>query len=385
MSSSLALDHLASGKVRELYDAGDGRLLLVASDRISAFDVVLPTLIPDKGRVLNALSLHWFALTGDIVRNHVISARLDEFPEGARDPELAGRALLVRRLEMLPLECVVRGYLAGSGWKDYGRTGAVCGIELPAGLREAERLPRTLFTPSTKATSGHDENITAEEGIELVGAERYREVERVSIALYERAAAPGARARDHPGRHEVRVRGRHGRRARRRRRGADAGLLPLLAGRQLRARVLAAVVRQAVRARLARDAAVGQDAPGARAAGRGARRHGRALPRGLRAARGAAVRELSRRDGGARVKVTVLVRPKEGILDPQGEAIRQALTTLGYPASSVRAGRVFDVELDVSDPAEAERVGREAADRVLANGLIEGYEVVVEGYEVVAE
>jgi phosphoribosylaminoimidazole-succinocarboxamide synthase len=189
MSSSLALDHLASGKVRELYDAGEGRLLLVASDRISAFDVVLPTPIPDKGRVLTALSLHWFALTADIVRNHVISARLDEFPEGARDPDLAGRALLVRRLEMLPLECVVRGYLAGSGWKDYGRTGAVCGIALPAGLREADRLPRTLFTPSTKATTGHDENITAEQGISLVGEQRYREVERASIALYERAAA----------------------------------------------------------------------------------------------------------------------------------------------------------------------------------------------------
>jgi phosphoribosylaminoimidazole-succinocarboxamide synthase len=189
MSSSLALDHLASGKVRELYDAGDGRLLMVASDRISAFDVVLPTPIPDKGRVLTALSLHWFGLTGDIVRNHVISAQIADFPDGARDPDLAGRALLCRRLEMLPLECVVRGYLAGSGWKDYGRTGAVCGIALPAGLREADRLPRTLFTPSTKATSGHDENITADEGIALVGEARYREVEHASIALYERAAA----------------------------------------------------------------------------------------------------------------------------------------------------------------------------------------------------
>jgi phosphoribosylaminoimidazole-succinocarboxamide synthase len=189
MSDALALDHLASGKVRELYDAGDGRLLMVASDRISAFDVVLPTPIPDKGRVLTALSLHWFALTGDIVRNHVISAKLADFPEGARDPDLAGRALLVQRLEMLPLECVVRGYLAGSGWKDYGRTGAVCGIALPSGLREAERLPRTLFTPSTKATTGHDENITAEQGIALVGEARYREVEQASIALYERAAA----------------------------------------------------------------------------------------------------------------------------------------------------------------------------------------------------
>ena len=189
MSSSLALDHLASGKVREIYDAGEGRLLLVASDRISAFDVVLPTAIPDKGRVLTALSLHWFALTGDIVRNHVISAQVADFPEGARDPELAGRSLLVRRLEMLPIECVVRGYLVGSGWKDYGRSGAVCGIPLPAGLREADKLPRTLFTPSTKATSGHDENITEEQGIELVGEARYREVETASIALYERAAA----------------------------------------------------------------------------------------------------------------------------------------------------------------------------------------------------
>ena len=189
MSSSLALDHLASGKVRELYDAGDGRLLLVASDRISAFDVILPTPIPDKGRVLTALSLHWFALTADIVRNHVISARLGDFPEGARDPGLAGRALLVRRLEMLPLECVVRGYLAGSGWKDYGRTGAVCGIPLPRGCARLTGCPRTIFTPSTKATTGHDENITAKQGIELVGEQRYREVERASIALYERAAA----------------------------------------------------------------------------------------------------------------------------------------------------------------------------------------------------
>jgi phosphoribosylaminoimidazole-succinocarboxamide synthase len=189
MSSSLALDHLASGKVREIYDAGDGRLLLVASDRISAFDVILPTSIPDKGRVLTALSLHWFALTGDIVPNHVISARLEDFPEGARDPELAGRSLLVRRLEMLPLECVVRGYLAGSGWKEYGRSRSVCGIPLPEGLREADKLPQTLFTPSTKATEGHDENITPAQGMELVGEQRYREVERASIALYERAAA----------------------------------------------------------------------------------------------------------------------------------------------------------------------------------------------------
>jgi phosphoribosylaminoimidazole-succinocarboxamide synthase len=192
MSSSLALDHLASGKVRELYDAGEGRLLLVASDRISAFDVVLPTPIPDKGRVLTALSLHWFALTDDIVRNHVISARLDEFPEGARDPGLAGRALLVRRLEMLPLECVVRGYLAGSGWKDYQTGGATSGHILPEGLRESEQLPEPIFTPSTKAQTGHDENIDRGQAAELVGEELFSQVERVAIELYRFASAHAA-------------------------------------------------------------------------------------------------------------------------------------------------------------------------------------------------
>src|SRR4051794_12157389 len=188
MSSSPALEHVASGKVREIYDAGDDRLLLVASDRISAFDVILPTPIPDKGRVLTALSLHWFALTGDIVRNHVISARVEEFPEGARAPELAGRSLLVERLDMLPLECVVRGYLVGSGWKDYGRTGAVCGIPLPAGLREADRLPEPLFTPSTKAEEGHDENISIEEAAGLVGRDVATRVAELAIALYRRGS-----------------------------------------------------------------------------------------------------------------------------------------------------------------------------------------------------
>ena len=238
MSSSLALDHLASGKVRELYDAGDDRLLLVASDRISAFDVVLPTPIPDKGRVLTALSLHWFALH----RRHRAQPRasrpaLSEFPEGARDPELAGRALLVRRLEMLPLECVVRGYLAGSGWKDYGRTGAVCGIPLPTGLREADRLPRTLFTPSTKADrAGTTRTSPPSRASRSSASERYREVERVSIALYERAAAAAlargiilADTKFEFGLDARRLAGR-------RRRGADARLVALLAGRQLRAR-----------------------------------------------------------------------------------------------------------------------------------------------------
>jgi len=168
--------HLGSGKVRELYALDDERLLLVASDRISTFDVVLPTAIPDKGRVLTGLSGFWFARTRSICPNHLLALRPD------------GRSTECRRLEMLPIECVVRGYLSGSGWKDYRKTGGVCGHRLPAGLRESDRLPEAIFTPATKAQSGHDENITREEGARVVGAARFAEAERLSLALYRFAA-----------------------------------------------------------------------------------------------------------------------------------------------------------------------------------------------------
>ena len=158
---------VASGKVREMYDLGD-RLLMVASDRISTYDVVHPTPILDKGAVLTGLSTMWFARTQDIVPNHFLSAT-----EGVPG-DLRGRALRVKRLEMLPVECVVRGYITGSGWKDYQATGAVAGIELPAGLRESDKLPEPIFTPSTKAEEGHDENITRDRSSELVGEERMR-------------------------------------------------------------------------------------------------------------------------------------------------------------------------------------------------------------------
>jgi phosphoribosylaminoimidazole-succinocarboxamide synthase len=168
--------HMGSGKVRELYALDDERLLLVASDRISTFDVVLPTDIPDKGRVLTALSGFWFARTREISANHLLALRSD------------GRSTECRRLEMLPIECVVRGYLAGSGWKDYSATGTVCGHALPPGLTESVELPEPIFTPATKATTGHDENIDRDQAAELVGAERLAEVERVAIALYWHAA-----------------------------------------------------------------------------------------------------------------------------------------------------------------------------------------------------
>ena len=168
--------HVGSGKVRELFALDDDRLLLVASDRISVFDVVLPTEIPDKGRVLTGLSGFWFARTQEIVPNHLLSLRED------------GRATECRRLEMLPIECVVRGYLAGSGWKDYGRTGSVCGHRLPEGLVESDRLPEPIFTPATKAAEGHDENIDLETAAGLVGDERLGEVQETALALYRFAA-----------------------------------------------------------------------------------------------------------------------------------------------------------------------------------------------------
>src|ERR1700759_4795587 len=169
--------HVASGKVREIYALDEERLLLVASDRISTFDVALPTDIPDKGRVLTGLSAFWFAQTESIVPNHLLALRAD------------GRSTECRRLEVLAIECVVRGSLAGSGWKDYRATGAVCGHELPDGLVESQQLPTPIFTPATKATTGHDENIDRAAAVELVGEERFDEVEAIALALYEHVSA----------------------------------------------------------------------------------------------------------------------------------------------------------------------------------------------------
>jgi phosphoribosylaminoimidazole-succinocarboxamide synthase len=171
-----AVTHVGSGKVRELYALDDDRLLLVASDRISTFDVILPTEIPDKGRVLTGLSGFWFARTRDLIPNHLLALRDD------------GRSSECSRLEMLPIECVVRGYLAGSGWKDYVATGEVCGHRLPEGLAESTQLPRPIFTPATKAETGHDENIARAAAVDLVGEERFDQVEAVALALYSFAS-----------------------------------------------------------------------------------------------------------------------------------------------------------------------------------------------------
>jgi phosphoribosylaminoimidazole-succinocarboxamide synthase len=178
------------GKVRDVYAVGPDRLLIVATDRISAFDVVLPNAIPLKGQVLTAMTLFWFELIGKIAPNHLITADLARYPEPLRRhaPELAGRSMLVRRTEVVPFECVVRGYLSGSGWKDYQKTGAVCGVTLPSGLRESEKLPEPIFTPATKAETGHDLNVSEKEMAKAVGRELTATLRRLSLAIYRKAA-----------------------------------------------------------------------------------------------------------------------------------------------------------------------------------------------------
>jgi phosphoribosylaminoimidazole-succinocarboxamide synthase len=178
---------LYSGKVRDVYDAGDDRLLFVASDRISVFDVVLPEPIPDKGRVLTAISAFWFGVTTDILPNHMVSVDAADFPDVGVD-DLAGRSMVVRRAEMLKIECIVRGYLSGSAWKEYKASGTMHGVPLPKGMQESDQLPEPVFTPSTKADTGHDENISVDQAADIVGADVVKQAAEASIALYRRGA-----------------------------------------------------------------------------------------------------------------------------------------------------------------------------------------------------
>lgn len=180
---------IAEGKVREIFAVDDERLVLVTRDRISAYDAVMPTPIPDKGRILNALSIFWFDRLAEIVPHHLIGWRRSELPREFHDDRFIGRSMLVRRLTMLPVECVVRGYLAGSGWRDYRDAGRTSGHALPEGLREADRLPEPVFAPSTKASSGHDENISMAEAENLVGTATARELRRLSLQVYAHCAA----------------------------------------------------------------------------------------------------------------------------------------------------------------------------------------------------
>jgi phosphoribosylaminoimidazole-succinocarboxamide synthase len=185
------LELFASGKVRDVYQVGSDHLLFVATDRISAFDYVLATGIPHKGRVLTQISLFWFDFLKDVVPNHVVTADVARYPAEVQKyaDQLRGRSMLVRRADMFPVECVVRGYLSGSGWKEYKATGSVCGIQLPSGLRESDELPEPIFTPATKATTGHDENISFEQMTKLVDPQDARQLRDLSLDIYRRAAA----------------------------------------------------------------------------------------------------------------------------------------------------------------------------------------------------
>ena len=184
------LELFASGKVRDVYRVGNDRLLFVATDRISAFDYVLATGIPHKGRVLTQISMFWFDFLKDTVANHLVTAQVSNYPPQvqAYSDQLRGRSMLVERAEMFPVECVVRGYLSGSGWKEYKATGSVCGIKLPGGLHESDKLPEPIFTPATKATTGHDENISFEEMSKLVDPAEAKQLRDLSIAIYTKAA-----------------------------------------------------------------------------------------------------------------------------------------------------------------------------------------------------
>ena len=191
--AAIDLPHLATGKVRDIYDAGDDRLLIVTSDRISAFDVVMDQPVPEKGRVLTAISAFWFDELGGVAPHHLLSTDLADLPAGAQDPSLAGRIMLVKKAEMLPLECIVRGYLTGSAWKEYQRSGTMHGERLPEGLQESSKLPEPVFTPSTKAEEGdHDINISLSEAVDLVGAEVAGQARAISLELYQRGAALAA-------------------------------------------------------------------------------------------------------------------------------------------------------------------------------------------------
>lgn len=179
---------ISSGKVREIYEINADTLMLVVSDRISAFDVILPNTVTNKGKVLNKISAFWFDYTKNIIPNHVISTDLKDFPEEFQSPEFEGRSMMVKKLKMLPIECIVRGYITGSGWSNYKKDGTVCGLTLPEGLQESQKLPEPIFTPTTKAAEGHDENISFEEVCNLIGTDLANEVKSKTIEIYKKCA-----------------------------------------------------------------------------------------------------------------------------------------------------------------------------------------------------
>ena len=379
-----------SGKVRDLYQVGEDLLLLVASDRLSAFDVVLPTAIPDKGRILTGLSRFWFAQTTDIVANHLVSTDPADLPDEVSGgdastlADLRGRMMLGRRADVLPVECVVRGYLSGSGWKEYQATRAVSGIGFPEGLRESDRLPSPVFTPAWKAPAGqHDENIPFHRVGELIGEELADRVRTISLALYARGSAlcerVGIILADTKFEFGV----------------TPEGELLLIdevmtpdssrfwdAAAYEPGRAQASYDKQFVRDWLLRPA-VGQDRAGAGAPGRRGGRHPSPLRRGLRTHHRGELRPLSL--GGRHRPMSELARayrfavnvtPKPGILDPQGKAVERSLPHLGIAGvTGVRVGRRVELTVAAADEAAARAVVDRLAGELLSNPLMEQFEV----------
>ncbi len=366
------MKHLYSGKVRDLYEMADGRLLFVASDRLSAFDVVMAEPIPDKGRVLTALTVFWAELLADLAPTHLVSVVSSaEFGE-----DLVGRALVVERAEMLPLECIVRGYLSGSAWKEYRQTGTLHGEPAPAGLRESDRLPTPLFTPSTKATVGHDENISFATAVSLVGADTAAAARDLCLAAYDR----GAKWAEERGviiadtkfelgwiNGELTI--------------CDEILTPdssrFWPARRVGAGLGATGARQAARARLARGDGMGQAATAAGVDACGRLGDAGALHRSLRTPDRAVLPGLA----GSLVttfEVLVEVRLRPGIADPEGLTIERALPALGFSGiSGVSVGKAFRLRVAASTAAEAADLATSLATRLLANPVIEDSTVTV--------
>ena len=373
VASAEALPKVHAGKVRELYDAGAGRLLMVATDRVSAFDVIMAEPIPEKGRVLTAMSCYWCDEMADVIPGSLLAVdpREIEAQIGVSMPAAwAGRAVLVRRAEMLKLECIVRGYLAGQAWEEYEKSGTVHGMEMPAGLRMADKLEKPIFTPSTKAESGHDLNIGMAEAVDLVGAESALAAQAVSLELYRRAAARAAAAGFVLADTKFEL-------------GYVDGVLCLCdevctpdssrlwpADQVVPGTTPPAFDKQPL-PRLAGRPALGPHPAPTAAAGRGGRGHVVPLHRRLRACHRTGPDRLVRCLT-MRFRARVDVELRAGIADPEGATIERALPALGFEGvAHVRAGRSFSFEVDANDESAARTTARELADRLLANPVIE--------------
>jgi len=370
------LTKVKQGKVRDMYRTQAG-IVMVASDRISAYDVVLPTPIPDKGAVLTGLSAYWFDRTADIVPNHMISTQPDDYPPEAKQhaAELRGRSMLVREAEPVPIECVARGYITGSGWKEYKQNGTVCGIRLPEGLVESQQLPEPIFTPATKAETGHDENISFEVAAEIAGTDTMTALRDLTLALYSFAAA-------------------HAR---------ERGII--IADTKFEFGVVDGdiiLIDEALTPDSSRFWPASEFEPGRGqpsfdkqyvrdwldGAGWDHTPPGPDLPADVVAnTRGKYVEAYERITGASfgrmaqpmKARVAIDVMLKEGILDPQGKTVEESMPSLGFGrVSGVRIGKHISLELEASSPEDARRQIEEMSRRFLSNPVIEDFTYRIE-------